>query len=122
MKNFISALALCLVVNTALTNAALAELPPVPMPLNIPVRAEKIELGNTLFFEQRLSQDGTVSCATCHKPERGWSDGEPVAVGIRGQLGTRNSPTIINAAYGDHQFLDSRVVGISTQAILPFKN
>ena len=64
-----------------------------------PMTAEKVELGRKLFFDTALSVDHTMSCATCHDPEKGWSDGLPVATGVNGQPGKRNVPTILNAAY-----------------------
>lgn len=87
-----------------------------------PVDPAKAELGKLLFFDPRLSQDGTIACATCHQPNKGWSDGLPVAVGINGRIGTRNSPTIINAAYSPFMFHDGRAVGESLQALLPLGN
>lgn len=91
-------------------------------PLGTPPTGAEVELGKQLFFDPLLSQDGTVSCSTCHNPRFGWSDGRSVAVGIRGQSGTRNSPTIINASYGDLMFWDGRTVGLTTQALLPLSN
>jgi cytochrome c peroxidase len=98
------------------------EVPQQRGPLGIQPTAERIELGRKLFFDPRLSQDGTIACATCHDPNRGWSDGRTVAVGIRNQSGTRNSPTIINATYNDLVFWDGRTIGATTQALLPLVN
>src|SRR5262245_29698055 len=61
------------------------------------ITSEKIELGKQLYFDTRLSRDDTVSCATCHDPQKGWSNGEAVATGIGRQKGGRSAPTIINA-------------------------
>ena len=61
--------------------------------------SEKIALGKQLFFDKRLSADGNVSCATCHDPRQAFTDGLPVAAGIHKQKGTRNTPTLINAAF-----------------------
>jgi Di-haem cytochrome c peroxidase len=58
---------------------------------------EKIALGERLFFDGRLSADGTVACASCHDPRRAFSDGLPTSAGIGGFLGRRNSPSIMNA-------------------------
>jgi len=99
-----------------------AEIPQQSGPLGIRPTGAEIELGKKLFFDPVISQDGTVSCATCHNPRNGWSDGLPVARGIRGQLGTRNSPTIINSSYSDLQFWDGRTPGQITQALLPMSN
>lgn len=91
-------------------------------PLGIPPTAKQIELGRKLFFDRRLSLDGTVACATCHDPRRGWSDGLAVAVGIGNQAGTRNTPTIINSSYVSPVFWDGRVVDNVPQALLPLAN
>lgn len=99
-----------------------AQFPSVPRPNNIAVTPESVELGRLIFFDRRFSDDGTVSCATCHDPGKGWSDGQPVAVGVRGQRGTRNSPTIVNAAYQSFMFHDARTFGTTTQSLLPIVN
>src|ERR1044071_2021975 len=64
----------------------------------------KVELGRQLFFDKRLSADGSVSCASCHDPERAFTDGKRVAEGIGGRLGSRNSPTLLNAMFNSGQF------------------
>jgi cytochrome c peroxidase len=82
----------------------------------------RVALGQKLFFEPRLSGDGTVACATCHDPDRAFTDGRPVSVGIHGRLGQRNAPTILNALYNKHQFWDGRVAMLEQQAALPITN
>src|SRR5580700_5530636 len=79
-------------------------------------------LGEKLFFEPRLSGDGSVACATCHDPARAFTDGRPVSVGIHGRVGQRNAPTILNALYNKHQFWDGRVATLEQQAALPITN
>jgi cytochrome c peroxidase len=64
----------------------------MPGPEDNPLTADKIELGRRLFFDRRLSADGSVSCATCHQPGPGCADDRPVAVGVFGRSGRRNSP------------------------------
>jgi cytochrome c peroxidase len=76
-------------------------------------------LGKRLFFESRLSGDGTVACATCHDPVRAFTDGRPASVGIHGRVGQRNAPTVLNALYNKHQFWDGRVTTLEQQAALP---
>ena len=61
------------------------------------LRPARVALGQKLFFEPRLSGDGTVACATCHDPDRAFTDGRPVSVGIHGRVGQRNAPTVLNA-------------------------
>lgn len=97
-------------------------LPPVPVPADNPQTPEKIALGKRLYEEKRFSGDGTVSCATCHDPAKAFSDGLAVAEGIGKQKGSRNSPTVINAAYYTTQFWDGRRATLEEQAKDPFLN
>ena len=112
---------------TVLTVAGLvvaepAGLPPVSHPKDNPPTAEKISLGKQLFFDGRLSADNKVSCASCHDPAKGFSNGEQFATGVEGQKGGRNSPTIINSAYGKLQFWDGRAKNLEDQAMGPVQN
>ncbi len=91
-------------------------------PADNPFTKEKAELGKLLYFDPRLSRDNTVSCATCHDPKKGWSNGEAVATGIGGQKGGRSAPSIINAAFAPLQFWDGRAVGLEGQALGPVQN
>jgi cytochrome c peroxidase len=97
-------------------------LPPVPIPADNPPTAQTIALGRELFYDPRLSKDNTVSCASCHNPNLGFTDGLPVARGIRGQLGVRNSPTLLNAAYSPIQFWDGRAATLEAQSAFPIAN
>jgi cytochrome c peroxidase len=85
----------------------------------MPARAA---LGQKLFFDARLSANGTVACATCHDPSRAFTDGRPTSVGIHGRVGQRNAPTILNALYNKHQFWDGRVNTLEQQAAMPITN
>src|ERR1700739_365432 len=87
-----------------------------------PVTPTATALGEKLFFDPRLSADGTVACATCHDPDRAFTDNRPVSVGIRGRVGQSNAPTILNALYNKHQFWDGRVSTLEQQAALPITN
>lgn len=91
-------------------------------PADNPQSPEKIALGEKLFFDGRLSVDGTVACSTCHDPARAFTDGLPVSTGVKGRAGQRNSPTILNALYNRHQFWDGRVKTLEEQAALPIVN
>jgi cytochrome c peroxidase len=82
----------------------------------------RIELGRKLYFDRRLSKDGTVACATCHDVSRGFTDQRPVAEGIGDQLGRRNSPTTMNALFFQTLFLDGRAPSLEEQAKLPILN
>src|ERR1700746_4049300 len=83
---------------------------------------EKIALGEKLFFDGRLSVDGTVACSTCHDPARAFSDGRVVSIGVKGRVGQRNAPTILNALYNKTQFWDGRAKTLEEQAALPIVN
>jgi cytochrome c peroxidase len=82
----------------------------------------KAELGRLLYFDKRLSSDGTVACATCHAPEHAFTDGAPVSTGINGQKGGRSAPTVINRAYSTLQFWDGRARSLEDQAKGPIAN
>ena len=88
----------------------------------VTLRSARVALGLKLFFEPRLSGDGTVACATCHDPARAFTDGRPVSIGIHGRGGQRNAPTVLNALYNKHQFWDGRVATLEQQAALPITN
>lgn len=92
------------------------------IPADNPLTAEKIELGKMLFFDPRLSIDNTISCASCHNPKFGWSNGEAFATGVRGQQGGRSAPTVINSAYQPFQFWDGRAWQLEGQALGPIQN
>jgi cytochrome c peroxidase len=97
-------------------------LPPVPAPPDNPQTDAKIRLGKQLYFDTRLSADNTISCATCHDPRTGFSNPNPTDTGIKGQVGGRNSGTIINAAYMRFQFWDGRAGSLEEQALGPIHN
>jgi cytochrome c peroxidase len=92
------------------------------VPNDNPMTHPKVELGRKLFFDPRLSADGKISCATCHDPKLAFTDGKRVAEGIRGRLGTRNSPSLLNSMFNTGQFWDGRAVTLEEQAILPLTN
>ena len=87
-----------------------------------PLTPATIALGEKLFFDSRLSGDGTVACATCHDPERAFTDGRPTSVGIHGRISQRNAPTLLNALYNKTQFWDGRANTLEQQAALPITN
>ena len=92
------------------------------IPKDNPMTAAKVELGKQLYFDKRLSIDNTVSCASCHDPNKGWSNGTPFATGIKDQVGGRSSPTIINSGYQYFQFWDGRAKNLEGQALGPIQN
>jgi cytochrome c peroxidase len=91
-------------------------------PVENPQTPEKIALGEKLFFDGRLSVDGTVACSTCHDPARAFTDGRPVSIGVKGRTGQRNAPTILNALFSKTQFWDGRAKTLEDQAALPIVN
>lgn len=107
---------------TPLVVAVPVGLPPLPIPADNPMTVEKVELGKMLYFDERLSLDGTVSCATCHDPEMAWTEHDPTSTGVGGQLGATNAPTVINAAYATEQFWDGRAPTLEAQALGPIEN
>jgi cytochrome c peroxidase len=97
-------------------------LPPIRVPRDNPLTVEKVELGKQLYFDPRLSRDNTISCASCHDPEKGWSNGERFATGVRGQVGGRSAPTVVNSGYMRLQFWDGRAIEVEGQALGPIQN
>jgi cytochrome c peroxidase len=96
--------------------------PAIPVPADNPQTDIKIRLGRQLYFDTRLSADNTISCGSCHDPRTGWANPHPTDTGIGGQVGGRNSGTIIDAAYMRFQFWDGRESSLEGQALGPIHN
>jgi cytochrome c peroxidase len=96
--------------------------PYLPIPADNPQSEAKIALGRKLFFDRQLSADGSMSCATCHDPNRGFADRHPVAIGIRGRRGVRNAPSLLNRGYGEVFFWDGRAATLEAQVVQPIDN
>jgi cytochrome c peroxidase len=94
----------------------------MPVPEENPLTAKKIDLGRRLFHDRRLSRDGSIACASCHDPDRAFSDERPVAVGVFGRVGRRNAPAIINRGYGRAFFWDARVSTLEEQVLKPIED
>jgi len=94
----------------------LGTLPDPPIPKENPQAPGKVHLGRKLFFDTRLSADDSISCATCHDPRRGFSDGRPRALGFHGIALPRDTPTIWNTASSSTQFWDGRAAALEDQA------
>jgi cytochrome c peroxidase len=92
------------------------------VPTDNPQTPEKVALGEKLFFDGRISLDGTVACSTCHDPTRAFTDGRTVSIGVKGRSGERNAPTILNALYNVAQFWDGRAKTLEEQVALPIMN
>ncbi len=84
----------------------------VPIPERNPQTPEKIELGKELFFDRRLSGDGTMSCATCHDPEKAFTDGLDISLSYPTTKNWRNSPTLVNVAFQKRLFSDGRALSL----------
>lgn len=80
---------------------------------SIPGSAARVELGRRLFFDTRLSRDGTVSCASCHQPDKYFTDGLTRARGLNNQVLSRNTPSLLNAAFFSRFFHDGRTSSVS---------
>ena len=85
------------------------------------VTAERVALGQTLFFDPRLSASGWISCASCHNPGQGWSDGLPTMLGHGMKAGERNTPTILNSAFLPLLMWDGRFRTLEEQALGPIE-
>ncbi|HTL47947.1 MAG TPA: cytochrome c peroxidase [Verrucomicrobiae bacterium] len=92
------------------------------VPEDNPMSAAKVELGKMLYFDKRISANDKISCATCHNPEKGFTDQLPVSKGFEDKTGTRNAPTVINSAFGLFQFWDGRAATLEEQAVGPMQN
>jgi cytochrome c peroxidase len=94
----------------------------MPVPESNPLTPAKVALGRRLFFDKRLSRDGTLACASCHDPKLAFSDGRALARGIGGAEGSRNAPALINRGYGAAFFWDGRAKSLEQQALEPILN
>jgi cytochrome c peroxidase len=93
-----------------------------PIPAALQLDARKRELGRRLFHDKRLSRDDTIACASCHDLKLAGTDARPVAVGIANQVGTVNSPTVLNTGFNFRQFWDGRAASLEEQAEGPVHN
>lgn len=95
---------------------------PVPVPADNPQTPARIALGEALFFDPNLSSCATVACATCHLPEKGFSDGRRIARGCNDLPGRRNSTSLYGAAWATHLFWDGRSGSLEDQAVHPIED
>ncbi len=95
---------------------------PAPVPLQDDRARAQVLLGQTLFFDPRLSGSGQVACATCHDPDLGFADGRTTSFGHGRTSLRRNAPTIQNAARSPLQFWDGRAASLDEQALMVFEN
>ncbi|MGB3544448.1 cytochrome-c peroxidase [Rubrivirga sp.] len=95
---------------------------PLPVPPQNPLRADRVALGDRLFFDPILSRDRTVSCGSCHLPELSFSDGRQKSVGVGGAVGLRNAPSLLNVAYRKTLFWDGGALFLESQALVPLED
>jgi cytochrome c peroxidase len=99
-----------------------------PLPTTVPIPsgnlnyAAKVSLGKQLYFDGRLSKNNAISCAFCHNPMAGFADPNQTSVGVSGERGGRQSPTVYNTAFNLFQFWDGRAGSLEEQAIGPIHN
>ena len=95
---------------------------PLPVPLQNPLLADRVALGERLFFDPALSRDASVSCGSCHLPELAFSDGRAKSVGVEGRVGLRNAPSLLNVAYRTSLFWDGGALFLESQALVPLED
>lgn len=86
-----------------------------PLPVFLRLPADKVALGRSLFFDKKLSRDGSTACASCHRADRGGADGMQRSTGIGGLIGDINAPTVFNAAFNFRQFWNGRAATLEEQ-------
>jgi cytochrome c peroxidase len=94
----------------------------LPVPEDNPLTTERIERGRQLFFDTRLSRDRTIACASCHDPQRAFSDGRPVPFGVFNRVGRRSAPALVNRGYGRAFFWDGRAASLEEQVLQPIQD
>jgi cytochrome c peroxidase len=119
MNRIIAAVFCLLLIDGSAFAGKLMPVTEVPVPTANPQTAEKVELGKKLFFDRRLSGDGTMSCSTCHDPEKGYSDDLAISLSYPTTRNWRNSPTLINVGFQKYLFHDGRAHTLEEQALFP---
>ena len=119
-KVFLFTLLILAYVPNSFAFEALPDMPPIPK--DNKMSPDKIELGKQLFFDPRLSVDGTLSCNSCHNVMSSGTDNRPVSVGVMGKKGGRSAPTVWNSAFLTSQFWDGRAATLEDQAKGPILN
>ncbi len=109
-----------------MTNFAYSKLIPAHFPKaissldSIPTEAQ-FELGKRLFFERRLSRDGSISCASCHKPSLAFADTSRISPGVEGRFGKRNSPSLANVVYQKKLLKEGGLPTLEMQVLVPIQ-
>lgn len=97
-------------------------LPPLPDVSHLGLNPERVALGRRLFHDPRLSKDDSVACAACHDLSKGGADARPVSLGVAGQSGIINSPTVYNSGFNFSQFWDGRAASLEEQVDGPISS
>jgi cytochrome c peroxidase len=118
----ISALPIPLSTTPAESPAEIGPLPPLPIPEDNPLTPEKVELGKRLFFDPRLSGDGSLACVSCHLPDQGWTINTPLSPAYPTNMERRNSQTLINVAYNKALTWDGRAEILEKLSLGPIQN
>jgi cytochrome c peroxidase len=92
------------------------------MPADNPLTTQGVELGRMLFYEKKLSLDGTISCASCHQQQKAFTDGRQFSPGVAGKLGTKNAMALANMHWQNRFFWDGRATNLEEQAIIPIED
>lgn len=95
---------------------------PPPVPDDNALTEGRVALGKRLFYDPILSLDSTVSCASCHRPEKGFADSESISPGVKGRLGFRNAPTLTQVGYSPYFFAEGGAPTLELQALGPIDN
>mgnify|MGYP003393159620 FL=1 len=93
--------------------------PALPVPEGNPLTVASVALGKALFFDKRLSVDGTIACGSCHFPAHAFSDTVALSAGVGGALGFRNAPSLANVAYHTNLMRDGGVPSLELQVLVP---
>jgi len=96
--------------------------PKPALPRDNPLLKERVDLGERLFHDGRLSRNGSVSCASCHQQDKAFTDGRRFSVGVEGRVGTRNSMPLFNLAWKSSFFWDGRANSLREQALIPIED
>ena len=120
---FLSLLCLAVPANSQTSGRVNLDSEPLqPLPQALPLNPEKVDLGRDLFFDTRLSKDGSMSCASCHDLKLGGADGKAVSRGMNGEMGEINTPTVFNSGFNFVQFWDGRAESLDSQMAGPINN
>jgi cytochrome c peroxidase len=116
---FIPVLVICWRCSVSEEDAGLEK---IPFPQDNPITAEKIAFGKRLFFDKRLSANNRISCATCHRPDKAFTDGLPKSKGANGQTAMRNAPSLLNSSYFKTYMYDGEVKTLEEQVLVPLQD